>query len=274
MTWYMNSNIEKNSRIGFLTISSSKDIIVENNTVETRIAYSFSSNVIVRKNILTASTTTPQHFAIFCAGGLSLNNFDNKVYENIIAGYGTGIALETRKIAVYKNTINNSEVGIQLTNSKEVDIYENPINVSNIGIIANLTAIDKINIYKNTIQANGFHITLSQINQKPEEKDYTISIKENDFTEQRPISLFYANGVTIELNNISGGINIENTSNSTIASNTIIPNERDGAYLSGDNTNILLNNNTITKPTSSNYKCINNDSTSPNNIILTNNTCN
>ena len=268
-------NKEKNSRIGFLTIASSKNILVENNTVETRIAFAFSSSVKVKNNILTAPASRDSKFAIFAAGESSLFNKDNEVYNNTIKGYGSAISITTERLKVYNNIISDVDVGIIISNSKEIELFENTINSDNIGIISNLTAVDGIQIYDNTINAQGFHIKFSKINETDEAKNFQVIVKNNEFVTQKPLSLFFANGVNLVSNTINGGVEISNSSNITLSSNTITPDNRHGISISGENANILLKSNIISDPTGNDrFKCVNDNSNTPNNIIQENNTCN
>ncbi len=264
-------NTEKNSRIGFLTIASSKNVIVENNTIETRIAYTYSNQIKIRKNKLIAPSTNDAKFAIFAAGGSSDFSFENEIYDNEIEGYGTAIAVDTKKVDIYNNDIKNTEVGIQLTNSREINIYENTISVNNIGLLSNLTTIDKVNFYNNTVEAGGFHLKLSKVNE--EKKEYKVLIKENNFVTQKSISLFYANGVDLTLNTINSGISINSSSNINITSNTINPENNDGIALIGNNSAILLEKNKIKTPIANNYTCIDNTSNIETNVSLIDNTC-
>ncbi len=268
-------NKENNSRVGFLTIASSKNIIVENNIVETRIAFAFSSSVKVKNNTLTSPANIDSKFAIFAAGKSSQFNNDNEVYNNTIKGYGSAISITSERVKIYNNTISDVDVGLIISSSKEIEIFENTINSKNIGIISNLTIVDDIQIYDNTINTQGFHIKFSKINETNEAKNFQLTVKNNQFITQKPVSLFFANGVNLISNIINGGVEINNSSNINISSNTIIPDNRHGVSISGDNTNILLKSNKISIPTGNDrFKCINNNSNIPNDIIEENNTCN
>lgn len=269
------NNTEKNSRIGFLLVLGCSDVIAENNQVETRMAINFSNRVKLQSNNFVGSEKDMQSFAIFGAGGDSEFTFDNEISSNNITGnYGTGISLLTRKCRIYDNNINNCEVGVQLTESKELEIYNNKIKARNIGVFSNLTFVDDINIMDNTIEAEAFHVKLTEVNQKLENEQFKLNLKNNRFLNESPISLLAANGIEINENNITGRISLNKTTNINIISNTIKPNNSDGLLIEGNQNNVVISNNTIYEPTGAErFECINNK-TGTNGITITDNSCN
>jgi len=269
------NNTEINSRIGFLLILGSSDVIAENNNIQTRIAFSFSNKLKIRNNNLIAKPGGErQKFAIFASGGVSEFHFDNQIYGNEISGYGSGLSLDTQKCNVYNNTISDCEVGVQITSSKELSIHDNTIGANNIGILSNITSVDDINIYKNTVNAKGFHVKFTQVNQDPEAKNYKVALSDNKFINETTILLSGAKGVGLDKNEIKGGITAINSSNLDLVSNTIRPDNFHGISLDGTHSNVTIQNNNIFEPTgAARFECINNESTSPNEITSINNSC-
>ncbi len=72
-----------------------------------------------------------------------------------------------------------------------------------------------------------------------------------------------------------GGIEVGNASNIELDTNTITPDESDGIRLYGINMSLSINNNIISEPTgATRYVCINNGSDNPDDVVITNNSCN
>ncbi len=269
-------NVEDNSRIGFLLVLGSSDVIAENNKVETRMAFNFSSGVSFRNNTFVGTPDRDQSFAIFGAGEDSEFTFDNEIKDNSIEGkYGTGISLSTQKCKVYQNSIKNVAVGIQMSASNTIDIYENNIKASNNGIFSNSTTINSINIFNNTIESDSFHMKFTQVNQTPESANFKIDVKENNFVNQASsVSVSNTKGFNFNENQLFGGLSLKNVVNTTITANNITPENSNGVLLQGDITNLTVTENKITKPTVTRFECINDESTSLSNTTISNNSCN
>ncbi|WP_083629251.1 NosD domain-containing protein [Tenacibaculum agarivorans] len=269
-------NIEDNSRIGFLLVLGSSDVIAENNTVQTRMAFNFSSGVTFSNNNFIGKTNQDQSFAIFGAGENSEFTFDNEIHNNTIDGnYGTGISLSTQKCKLYQNTIKNVAVGIQISSSNSIDIYENKIKASNNGVFSNSTTINAIQIFNNTIESDSFHMKFTLVNQTPESSNFAINIYENEFINQASsVSISNTKGINFNKNTLLGGISLNNVVNTNITSNTIAPKNSNGILLQGDLTELIVEGNTISKPTVTRFECISNESTSTSEVTTTNNSCN
>ncbi len=269
-------NVEENSRIGFLLVLGSSDVIAENNTAETRMSFNFSNGVRVLNNKFIGRKLAKEKFAIFGAGESSEFTFNNEISGNRITGnYGTGISLLTQKCKVFENIIKNSEVGIQLITSKEVEISDNTLDVNNIGILSNLTFIDKVSIIENTIESKGFYLKLTSVNQEVAHNNFQIDLERNQFVNDASITISNVNGLNLNNNEIEGGINLSTTSSVNITSNIIKPNESNGISISGSYSNTSILDNKIFEPTGADrFECINNTLEVSAGITILNNVCN
>ncbi len=268
-------NQEINSKIGFLLVLGSSNVTVENNTAETRMAINFSNGVSIFKNNFKGTAEEKQNFAIFAAGENSEFTFDNEIYDNTISGnYGTGISVLSQKCKIYDNSIDNSEVGIQLISSSEIEIRKNSIKANNIGILSNLTFIDKVDIIDNTIEGKNAHVKFTQVNKDIEHVDFRVNLNKNKFTSEAGFTLSGVNGINVNENEIVGGVTIKDASNINVVSNSISPINSDGIWLDGTHTNVEVSKNTIYEPTGADrFECISNDSTTPNGILISDNSC-
>lgn len=268
-------NTETNSRGGFLTLTIGQDIIVEENNIDTRIVWSFVSGTKVRNNTFNASGSWAADSWAFFAAGTGVTVFDNEFNGNTISGYSLGVVIGSVDADIYNNTITNVTGGIQISNAIDATIYNNVVESNGDGLrFANTTA-ENVVVTNNSFTTSGFMARVTNSNNTEDEQAFSILINDNDFYGFGAVSLFLTNGVTFSNNRVQGGLQISDTSNSIINKNTIASNEAHGISLSNSHENISISNNTITEPTGADrFMCINNESTTPSEITLINNSCN
>ena len=268
-------NEETNSRVGFVSVHVGQQVTVEDNNVGTRVVYSLTNGTKILNNRFNASSSD-EEFAIFAAGGLSETVYDNEVANNTITGYGLGIATNTQDTYVHGNTISNCNMGIQITKTMNSRFVNNTIDVANNGISGVSTFADNVEFSNNNITAQGFHVKLSLINQKPEESGYRITFRGNSFLNEKQVNFYQTNGINFTENEVVGGIEIGDASNITVSANTKIePNSSDGIRIYGSHDAITISDNNILEPTGgTRFNCINNSSSTPSAITLSNNSCN
>ena len=267
-------NTEMGSRGGFLTLTIGQDITVEENTIGTRVVHSFVSGIKIIDNDFKAVGDAVDSWAIFLASrGETV--FNNEIANNRIEGYSLGIVAGSHDSYVHDNTITNCKSGIQLSKATQTRIHNNTINVTDNGIQATNTHNDDVEVKGNSFTSGGFHALFVQMNNKAEEADYQVTLDENTFLGNRKVTLSNSNGITFSNNEIIGGMEIGNTKNSVISSNVIRPNESDGIRLFETHSNVAVQNNTVFEPSgASHFVCLNNESTTPGSVTLTNNSCN
>ncbi len=270
----ISDNTEINSRSGFLTITIGQDITVQNNKIDTRIAYSFASDSKIINNNFVASEKSSEHFAIF-ASGFGETVFNNEISENSIDGYSVGIVVGSIGAYIHDNTIKNGKNGIQLSESYDARVINNKINVSERGISSTNTFASNTEISNNEIRSGGFHLYLVEFNNKNEEQEYILNVKNNTFFDTKKIVISRAKGVHLSNNNVDGALEIGNSSNIIVTENSFTPDESDGIRLYDTNNNIFITKNNISEPTgASRFVCINNDSDASSSAILeSENTC-
>ncbi|MHA7060303.1 hypothetical protein ACWGOQ_0024010, partial [Aquimarina sp. M1] len=130
-------------------------------------------------------------------------------------------------------------------------------------------------INDNEVTAGGFHLYLTGLNNTSESNGYTISLERNKFLNSKKITFNNVNGITFKNNEVTGGIELGTSSNIDISSNTRIdPNDSDGIRLYGTHSSVSISNNNILEPSGADrYDCINNNSDTPGEITMTNNSC-
>ncbi len=269
-------NTETNSRAGFLIVFVAQDVVVEENTIDTRMAWSLASGTRIRNNTFDATNSWASESWAFSAGGVGETVFDNEFSGNTITGYGLGVNVGSIDADIFENTITNVSVGMQVNNAYNATIYNNTVEAENRGIFIGNTNTDNVTITGNTITSSSSLINVSAINEDDESSDYSVLIDDNVFYGEGVFSLYRANGVTFSNNEVHGGVSIAgDVSNAVVDGNIIKPNERHGITIYNNHENVTVSNNTIYEPTgASHYECLNNESTTPNEVTQTNNTCN
>lgn len=269
-------NTESGSRGGFLTLTIGQDITVEDNDIGTRVVSSFISGARIKKNRFKAKGDAKDSWAIFIAGS-SETVFNNEVSENIIEDYSSGIIVGSIDAYIYKNTIKNCGAGIQISKAKNARIYNNNIDVAKNGIQATNTYCDGIEFKENRVKTSGnFNVYFAQMNHKPEDQDKKVSFVNNIFDNDKSLIFSNAAGITFNENTINGGLSMNNITNAIVSKNKIYPNESHGIRLYNTLNNVLVTDNTITKPTgtSGSYNCLDNTTTTPSGVTVSNNSCN
>ncbi len=268
-------NKETGSRGGFLTLTIGQDITVEDNDIETRVVYSLVNGVKIQNNNFNATGEAVDSWALFAAG-TGETVFNNEITNNTFSGYSLGMVIGSNDANVHHNTITNCGAGIQISKAFDAKINNNTIDVSGNGIQATNTHTNNTVVKENTITSgSNFHVYFAQLNNKPEHKDYTIILDNNEFTNDKQVVLSNSSGITFKNNSLTGGIQVGNASNINVSSNTIKPNESDGIRLHDAHTTVSILNNTITEPSGAErFECINNSSTTPNAVTITENICN
>ncbi|WP_062058751.1 right-handed parallel beta-helix repeat-containing protein [Aquimarina longa] len=267
-------NTESGSRGGFVTLTIGQDLTVEDNTIGTRVVYSFVSGSKVINNKFKAIGKAKDSWAIFAAG-TGVTVFNNEISGNTIEGYSLGIVTGSNEAYVHHNTIKDCGSGIQLSKAFKARIHNNIIEARSNGLQATNTHANDISIKDNTITSNSFHVYFAQLNHKKEHQNYNIILDGNTFLNTRQVTLSNSSGISFKNNTVTGGIGVGNVSNVSVIGNTIKPVESDGIRLYGTHTNVSVTNNNVSEPTgATRFVCINNQSTTPNGITETSNTCN
>ncbi len=270
-------NTERNSRIGFLTLTIGQDITVEDNTIGTRLVSSFISGAKIRKNKFKALGKATESWAMFIAGS-GETVFNNEISENTIEGYSAGIIIGSYDSYVHHNTIKDCATGIQFSDAKKSRVYNNTIDVRNNGIQATNTTCDEIELKGNTVTTSGnYTVYFAQMNNKPEDQDKKVVFDENNVFENNKVLIFSkASGVIFNNNVITGGVSINNANNFTLSKNKITPNESHGIRLYNSLNNVMVTDNIVSKPTGTtgNYNCLENDTSTPSGVTVSGNSCN
>ncbi len=263
---------ETGSRGGSISVHIGQNVTIEDNDLETQVAYTYTNGTKIINNRFEGSQST-SNYAIFATGDGD-TVYNNEIAGNIIKNYTSGIILNSNDIDVHDNSISGGTIGIQLSKTINSRVYNNTIAASYAGISVSNTWLNNVEIKGNEISAGNLNMSFSHSNNKPEHASYTFTVTENILKTSKKVSFSHVNGITFSKNEVAG-IQIGNSTNLTIQENTIKPSDFDGIRLFEAHTNISLLNNTIYEPTGADrFECINNSSTTPNEITDTGNTCN
>lgn len=267
-------NTETNSRGGFLTLTIGQNIIVEENEIDTRMVWSLVSGTKVRHNTFNASESWAAESWAFFASGSGETVFDNEFSNNIISGYAIGAVVGSVDADIYENTMTGVAAGIQISNAVDATIYDNVVESEGDGLrFANTTA-NNVTVTHNSFTTSGFMARVTNSNNTDAEKDFSILIDDNDFLGYGAVSLFLSHGVTFSNNTVEGGLQISDTSDSLIDKNTIGSNEAHGIKLFNAVENMTVSNNIISEPTGADrFECVSNETTTPDEVTLTANSC-
>tara|TARA_R110000868_G_scaffold317430_2_gene578261 strand:+ start:480 stop:2483 length:2004 start_codon:yes stop_codon:yes gene_type:complete len=268
-------NIERGSRAGSITISIAENITIEDNDLETKVVYSYTSGSKILNNKFTASEESSNTPAIFATGDGD-TVFNNEIGGNEISGYSAGINAASYDMNIHDNIIKNCLVGLQIGKVIKLKITNNDINVSRSGIQATNTFADDVEISGNTIAADKNHIYIINLNSKEGEQDNTgIVFSNNIFTETTMGTISRSRNIVFKDNIVQGGLQVGSSENIQIENNEITPIDTDGIRLYDTALNIDVLNNTISIPTgSSRYSCVNNSVDNPSEVTENGNTCN
>jgi hypothetical protein len=268
------NNTEKNSRTGSFNIYVGDNIIIENNNIESVVAWSYASNSKIRNNIFKASTDTTRPAII--ASGAGETVFNNEISGNQIMDYGTGIAAYHGKLKIFNNDLKNISSGIVLNKVTDMEVYENKISSAKSnsrGITFQITSADNILIKNNVIDVVTNHIKLIDVNQAIGQENNRITFQNNVLSSSAVVQISQTNGLIYNENTSNGRIQISNSSNVELLNSTILSPDGHGVSINNINTNITIKGNTIEKP--ENFQCIYfRDGTDTNEVSVDNNTCN
>ena len=272
------NNIERGSRIGAVVITIGENITIENNDFESKVGYAYTSGSKIRNNTFRASVESGKMPAIG-AGGNGDTVFNNEISGNTISGYGVAIAAYHRDLKIYNNVINDCGTGIQIKSFSDSEIYNNTITSSRTGskgIMAHLTDVNNVNIYKNTIDVKTDIFYFVNLNQDLLQENYQINVYENNFISAGAAGTFSrANGVIFNNNVSNSRVQVANSSNIKVLENEINSTNGHGIAISGENFNIEASGNVISVPSNSDYQCVYiANTTNISEVLNENNTCN
>lgn len=269
-------NTESGSRGGFVTLTIGQRLTVRDNTIGSRVVTSLVNDSKVINNRFTAVGTATSSFAIFVAGGQSDTVFNNLVANNQISGYSSGIIATSVDATIRDNVITNVSLGLQSGRSKNVRFIDNTISSSSRGINTTNTYNDGVEFIGNEITATtGFHIYVANVNKGAEHLNKTMLFSGNTTNGDRAVVVSNATGITLQQNQFKSGVQVSNTNKVTVSNNTIRPHNFHGIRLFNGVENTTISNNTIFEPTGdARYNCLQNDTTSSTNLIISANTCN
>jgi len=272
------NNTERGSRTGAVVITIGENITIENNDFESKVGYAYTSGSKIRNNTFTASVESAKAPAIG-AGGNGDTVFNNEISGNTISGYGVAIAAYHRDLKIYNNVINDCGTGIQIKSFSDSEIYNNTITSSRTGskgIMAHLTDVNNVNIYKNTIDVKTDIFYFVNLNQDLLQENYQINVYENNFISAGAAGTFSrANGVIFNNNVSNSRVQVANSSNIKVLENEINSTNGHGIAISGENFNIEASGNVISVPSNSDYQCVYiANTTNISEVLNENNTCN
>ncbi len=277
------NNTERGSRIGSFNVFIGDRITLENNTVENKMAWSLASNTKIRNNTFIASEKSSGVPAID-VGGTGDTVFDNEISGNKISGYGVAISAYFGEVNIFHNELIDNSSGIQLKNiEKETVVYENLIKssvpssrgISIQSTFANNVTIRSHNTSQYYIDVKTNHLYFVAVNEEAGQENYLVNINNNNFDSSASVVFSRTRGVNYSNNMSKGPIQVVNASKIDLSSNDITASNSHGIAITGVNTTIKANLNTIDFPNDGRFECISiADTTNPSEVILSGNVCN
>lgn len=279
----ISNNTERGSRIGAFNVFVGDNIILENNTVANKMAWSLASNTKIRNNTFIATEQSSGKPAID-VGGTGETVFDNEVSGNKISGYGVAISAYFGEVNIFNNELIDNNSGIQLKNiEKETNVYANLIKSSissSRGISIQSTFANNVTIHSHNtseyhIDVKANHLYFVALNEEAGQENYQVNVNNNNFDSSASVIFSRTRGVNYSNNMSKGPIQVVNASKIDLSSNNITASSSHGIALTGVNTTIKANLNTIDFPNDARFECISiANTTSPSEVTLSGNVCN
>ncbi len=267
------NNVEKNSKYGSFIVAIGHDVDIIGNETEKAISIGAGYNVNISDNQLTANPDNLSSAGIVTGHPDSRDTYNNVISNNTIRGYNLGIAAYQRDTEIFGNTIENFGIGIQPKDIRNFKIYNNTFSSDrdgSVGIFGNLTTMDNIRIYENTIQkVSRESVKFVAVNEGTDAADYRVTIDNNMLNHSGTFSR--SNGLDFTNNTMKEGIQFINAKNMNITGNTIESTGDDGIIIGDGCSNLNIQSNNITV-IGSNLQCIDEKSTGTN-ITIAGNTC-
>jgi parallel beta-helix repeat protein len=251
----LRNNIERGSARGGFLVAVGDNITIENNTVESGIAYKYTNNTVIKNNRLIDRGRGGLAMGVGMEDSRTISN--NKVIGNYIEGYDTGIQINGDDHLIADNIIKNCVTGIsakKISNSKVLNNQITSSNPSSRGIFVHYTSVNRVVFKNNYINVPNNPFRFSFINLGKGEELYCTHLVENEFNGSYHGLISKSNGVSLMKNKINTGLQIWNSTNSIVEDNVITSNNSDGIYLVKKNAAIELLDNIIDVP--SNKQCV------------------
>ncbi|MDD7885834.1 right-handed parallel beta-helix repeat-containing protein [Flavivirga sp. 57AJ16] len=270
---FIRNNTERGSAAGAITVHIGYKVIIEGNTTENSLSYTYTYGTKIINNTVNGNGGTG------IKGGKNLETadsiYDNEISGNTITGFNTGINVQNRDVLVYDNIINDFSTGISPINLKNSRIYNNTMVSSrddSRGFFINRTTLDGVVIENNDITSKANAIKISTCNFEPEAANYSVTFDNNTFKSSAYSQIKDARGVIFKNNSFNHGVEIYDSQNIDFNGNNISTQSHDGIYLRDINQDIDLISNSI--DVASNRDCVRIDSTtSSSEVNDSNNDC-
>ena len=227
-------NFISNNSVGGISLANANSNTIRNNTIISNvdgIVFSLSNSNLIKDNLLRKNTGKGIYVSWFSGG--------NHILNNSIAGNGNGVYLDSTNNSLVSNAIvNNSYVGVTLSDADLILIDSNEISNNNMGIYLYMSSFNTI--FQNNILNNpGGGITISSA-------DSNSIIGNNISNNGNGINSLQSSSNNVTRNSISSntreGLTFFSWSNSNTITSNIIINNFLGIYLSNSDGNNITNN--------------------------------
>ncbi len=238
------NNIEKSSRWQGFVVATGRDVLIENNTLESSINFGYSDHVIIRNNTI----INPKMGSVgMTLGADSDRVFDNKIYNNVVKNFKQALSVRGNGYEIYKNTFTNFNAALIIYNLKNSSIYDN-IFTSTLkdsrGLFIHVTTADSSSIENNhfTAQKSPLHVfNLNFYNGK----ENNLTILGNTFTGNDSGTIGNSNGILFQKNVFNTGLRIMGTKRVSLKENQINAANLDGLQIREGNVDLGLLSNRI-----------------------------
>ncbi len=214
------NNIVKNSFAGAFIVHTGDDVTIENNEVESIIAYTVATGVKILNNKIIAPDVESGGTGIQAGG--DFKSKDNVVSGNFIKNHPLGIVISDELVKVDNNIIENYTQGIKITNLRDAEITNNNISTPLYDYsrgIAGWGYADNVKISENNIDA-GPSVVLQVSFNEGEDEPYTYTLEGNTL-KGNSISINNTKGLSFKNNDIDSRLRIVSVTNSEFIDNIV-----------------------------------------------------
>jgi len=238
------NNIEKNSRWQGFVVATGRDVLIENNTMESSINFGYSDHVTIRNNTL----INPGMGGVGMTLGADGDRvFENKVYNNVVKNFNQAMSVRGNGHEIYDNTFDNYNTALYIYDLKNSLIYDNVFTSTlkeSRGVFIHVTTADSSSIKNNSFTAQKSPLHIFNLNFY-NGKGNNLNITGNTFTGNDAGTIGNSNGILFQKNIFNTGLRIKGTKRVSLKENQINGGNLDGIQVRESNADLSLISNRI-----------------------------
>ncbi len=238
-------NVERGSRGGSFAVTSGDDVTINDNNVESMIRYGDASEIEITENRIIGDG--PVGIQIGQAEFDDATVVNNKVLDNTITGFSTGMRVTGHNAEVSSNRVNDADDGIVLEALYNASVIGNVVistQGGSRGIVAADTILSGVDVEGNTASVTANPMYMSEVNVGASDNELVLSA---NVLRSEGVTVFdEIDGLEFDSNILDDGVQVINVNDSDFTGNTVNAANDDGFHFQQTNTNILVQDNRIT----------------------------